>query len=49
MIDADLTTFVWFLASIITVDKGATGAILELGIFYTVYMDLLAVFSHERH
>jgi UDP-N-acetylglucosamine--dolichyl-phosphate N-acetylglucosaminephosphotransferase len=44
MIDGELTTFGKLLCYVIDVDTNADGSIINLGIFYLVYMGLLAVF-----
>jgi UDP-N-acetylglucosamine--dolichyl-phosphate N-acetylglucosaminephosphotransferase len=44
MSDGELTTFGRFLCHVVVVDANADGSIINLGIFYLVYMGLLAVF-----
>lgn len=44
MSDGELTTFGRLLCHFVIVDQNADGAIVNLGIFYLVYMGLLAVF-----
>ena len=44
MIDGELTAFGRFLCHLVVVDQNADGSIINLGVFYLVYMGLLAVF-----
>jgi len=44
MMDGELTTFGKLLCNLVIVDTNADGSIINLGIFYLVYMGLLAVF-----
>ena len=44
MMDGELTTFGKLLCYFVVVDTNADGSIINLGVFYLVYMGLLAVF-----